>query len=89
MAQVSELGYAVKDVTAGLGIIRKPLYAWVFQLSKPQRQTDQEIEVRRLGKELARVTEEPDILKKGEAIFRHWSEVLPVSRHRRGPIGDG
>ena len=42
--------------------------------SKPQRQTDQEAEVRRLKKELTRVTEERDILKKGETIFRHWSE---------------
>lgn len=33
------------------------------QFSKPQRQTDQETEVRRLKKELARVTEERDILK--------------------------
>jgi transposase len=33
------------------------------QFSKPQRQTDQEAELRRLKKELARVTEERDILK--------------------------
>ena len=44
------------------------------QFTKPQGQTDQEAEVRRLKKELARVTEERDILKKGETIFRHWSE---------------
>jgi transposase len=37
------------------------------QFSKPQRQTDQEAEVRRLKKELARVTEERDILKKATA----------------------
>jgi len=39
------------------------------QFSKPQRQTDQEAEVRRLKKELARVTEERDILKKATAYF--------------------
>jgi transposase len=39
------------------------------QFSKPQRVTDQEAEVRRLKKELARVTEERDILKKATAYF--------------------
>ncbi|KPN64888.1 hypothetical protein SAMN04488527_12161 [Aliiroseovarius crassostreae] len=33
-----------------------------------------EAEVRRLKKEVARVTEERDVLTKGETIFRHWSE---------------
>jgi len=39
------------------------------QLSKRRRQTDQEAEVRRLKKELARVTEERDILKKATVYF--------------------
>jgi len=74
VAQVTERGYSVKEVAERLGISTKSLYTWMAQFSKPQRQTDQEAEVRRLKKELARVTEERDILKMGEAIFRHWSE---------------
>jgi len=39
------------------------------QFLKLQRQTDREAEVRQLKKELARVTEERDILKKATAEF--------------------
>ena len=39
------------------------------KFSKPQRVSDQEAEVRRLKKELARVTEERNILKKAAAYF--------------------
>jgi len=74
VAQVTEHGYSVKEVAERLGVSTKSLYTWMAQFSKPQRQTDQEAEVRRLRKELVRVTEERDILKKGETIFRHWSE---------------
>ena len=52
-----------------LGISTKSLYIWMAQFSKPQSQTDQEVEVRRLKKELARVTEERDILKKATTYF--------------------
>lgn len=63
VAQVTERGYPVKEVAERLGISTKSLYTWMAKFSKPQRQTDQEAEVRRLKKELARVTEERDILK--------------------------
>ncbi len=69
VAQVTECGYSVKDVADRLGISTKSLYMWMAKFSKPQRQTDQEAEVRRLKKELARVTEERDILKKATAYF--------------------
>ena len=74
VAQVTEREYSVKDVAARLGINTKSLYTWMAQFSKPHRHTDREAEVRRLKKALARVTEERDILRKGETIFRHWSE---------------
>ncbi|WP_208350190.1 transposase, partial [Pseudaestuariivita rosea] len=60
VAQVTERGYSVKEVAERLGISTKSLYTWTAQFSKPQRVTDQEAEVRRLKKELARVTEERD-----------------------------
>ena len=63
VAQVTERGYSVKEVAERLGISTKSLYTWMAKFSRPQRQTDQEAEVRRLKKELARVTEERDIYK--------------------------
>lgn len=69
VAQVTERGHPVKEVAERLGISPKSLYTWMAKFSKPQRQTDQEAEVRRLKKELARVTEERDILRKATAYF--------------------
>ena len=68
VAQVTERGYSVKEVAERLGINTKSLYTWMTQFSKPQRVTDQEAEVRRLKKELARVTEERDIPKSGSSL---------------------
>jgi len=73
VAQVTERGYSVKVVAERLGISTKSLYIWMAQFSKPQRVTGQEAEVRRLKKELARVTEQRDILKRARLV-RHWSE---------------
>ena len=67
VAQVTERGYSVKEVAERLGISTKSLYTWMAQFSEPQRLTDQQAEVRRLKKELARVTEGRDILKKSHA----------------------
>ena len=69
VAQVTERGYPVKEVVERLGISTKSLHTWMAKFSQPQRQADQEAEVRRLKKELARVTEERDILKKATAYF--------------------
>jgi len=69
VAQVTERGYSVKDVAKRLGITTKSLYNWMTHFSKPQKHNDQEIELKRLRKELARVTEERDILKKATAYF--------------------
>lgn len=63
VAQITERGYWVEDVTERLGINTKSLYTWTAKFSTPQRQMDQEAEVHRLKKELAGVTEERDILK--------------------------
>ena len=69
VAQVKERGYPVKEVAARLGISTKSLYTWIAKFSKPKRQSAQEAEIRRLKNELARVTEERDILKKATAYF--------------------
>lgn len=64
VVQVVERGYAFKELAERLGISTKSIFTWMAKFPKPQRQADHEIEVRRLKKEMARVTEERDIIKK-------------------------
>lgn len=76
--QVVDRGYSVAEVADRLGTTTHSLYAWkkkygpdsVEHLEKTE--TDQEI--RRLKKELRRVTEERDILKKAAVYFASQSE---------------
>ena len=72
-SQVVERGYSVRDVADRLGISTKSLYTWKAQFSKPSAVRDDEAalasELRRVKRELARVTEERDILKKATADF--------------------
>ena len=69
VAQVTERGYTVQEVSERLGITSKSLYAWRSKFEQPKQQTTQDVEVRRLKAELARVTEERDILKKATVYF--------------------
>ncbi len=66
--QVVERGYAVSEVADRLGISTKSLYTWKAQFAKPARVRDAELdlaaELKLVKKELARVTEERNILKK-------------------------
>jgi transposase len=68
VAQVVERGYAVGEVAERLGISTKSLYTWKAQFATSPRVrsevADQAAEIRRLKRELARVTEERTILKK-------------------------
>ena len=86
VAQVTERGYSVKEVAERLGISTKSLYTWISKFSKPQRVTDQEAEVRRLKKELARVTEERDILKKAAAYFAKDARLSMKWSHFLGQV---
>ena len=78
VAQVVERGYAVSEVAERLGISTKSLYTWRAQFSKPSHARaevlDQAAEIRRLKRELARVTEERTILKKATAYFARESQ---------------
>lgn len=67
--QITERGYPVTEVSARLGVSTHSLYAWKRKFSQPSDTGDQAAEIRRLKKELARVTEERDILKKATAYF--------------------
>lgn len=66
VVQITEGGYPVAEVAARLGISKYSLYEWRKQYGKPAavaRDDDQAAEVRRLKRELQRVTEERDIVK--------------------------
>ena len=67
VARVVERGYAVSEVAVRLGISTKSLYTWKTQFSKSPRLraegSEQAAEIKRLKRELARVTEERNILK--------------------------
>jgi transposase len=69
--QIVVRGYPVAEVSRRLGVSTHSLYAWVKKFSKLSSGEDDEqaVEIRRLKRELARVTEERDILKKATAHF--------------------
>ncbi len=68
--QITERGYRVADVSERLGVSAHSLYAWRKKYaSKPSNSGDQSDEIRQLKRELARVTEERDILKKAATYF--------------------
>ena len=70
--QITERGYSVADVSKRLGVSSHSLYGWMKRYpapAKPVVKDEQASEIRRLKQELARVTEERDILKKATAYF--------------------
>jgi transposase len=71
VAQIVERGYPVAEVSHRLGVSQHSLYEWKkkFVAKKGSSSDDREAEIRRLKRELARVTEERDILKKATAYF--------------------
>ncbi len=71
VAQITERGYPVAEVSKRLGVSTHSLYSWKKNFSKSASPSggDQAAEIRRLKQELVRVTEERDILKKATAYF--------------------
>lgn len=69
--QITERGYPVSEVSQRLGVSQHSLYEWKkkFSSGSGTQGNDQAEEIRRLKKELARMTEERDILKKAAAYF--------------------
>jgi len=67
--QVVDRGYAVSSVATRLDITIHSLYAWIKKYgpdsSTHKEQSDAQAEIRRLQKELKRVTDERDILSRG------------------------
>jgi len=73
--QVTKNGYSVKDTAERLGIHPTSLSAWIKRLESPESiekhkvQDASNAEIKKLQKELKRVTEERDILKKAAVYF--------------------
>ena len=69
--QITVRGYPVREVSRRLGVSTYSLYKWLKVFGEPTSKpgVDHEAENRRLKRELARVTEERDILKKATAYF--------------------
>jgi transposase len=73
--QVTENGYTIKETANRLGIHPTSLSNWVKQYQSPEaeerhkEESSSQVEIKRLQKELKRVTEERDILKKAAAYF--------------------
>jgi transposase len=70
VAQIAERGYSVAEVSQRLGVSQHSLYEWERKFAKaPSGEADKDADVRHLKRELARVTEERDILRKATAYF--------------------
>ena len=67
--QIAERGYPVAEVSQRLGVSPHSLYAWKKKFAQSSDGDDKAAEIRRLKRELIRVTEERDILKKATAYF--------------------
>jgi transposase len=75
--QITVRGYPVREVSRRLGVSSHSLYKWLRLFAEPAPKVgsiDHEAENRRLKRELSRVTEERDILKKATAYFARESQ---------------
>ncbi len=75
---INERQYSVAEVSSRLGVSTHSLYAWLKACGPNseayQAKTADHAEILRLRKELKRVTEERDILKKAAAYFAKVSQ---------------
>ena len=88
--QITVRGYPVREVSRRLGVSTHSLYRWLklFAESATKPGVDHEAENRRLKREMARVTEERDILRKATVCFArgsgHGAFRSGFSVHRSG-----
>ncbi|WP_204525534.1 IS3 family transposase [Citrobacter cronae] len=72
--QVIDRGHSVSSVATRLDITTHSLYAWIKKYgpdsSTNKEESDAQAEIRRLQKELKRVTDERDIFKKSRGVLR-------------------
>ncbi len=78
VAQVVDRGYAVREVAKRIGVSEHSLYRWVRGARKDAEESngseDLVAENTRLKRELKRVEQERDILRKAAAYFAKQSE---------------
>jgi len=73
--QVTKNGYSINDTAQRLGVHPDSLRNWIKRLESPQAiqkhkiLDESQVEIKKLQKELKRVTEERDILKKAAVYF--------------------
>lgn len=68
--QITERGYPVAEVSQRLGVSPHSLYEWKKKFGTSNvKASDEAEEIRRLKKELARVTEEREILKNDHGLW--------------------
>ena len=78
--QVVENGYTITETAERLGIDPTSLSSWIKRFESPEAQVKHSIqqsadaEIKRLQKELKRVTQERDILKKAAVYFASHTE---------------
>ena len=86
VAQITERGYAVADVSQRLGVSQHSLYAWKRQLAKVvSGDTGKDAEIRQLKRELARVTEEREAAAPSNALSRTLRCRSGTAQNRRAP----
>ena len=82
--QITERGHSIADVSQRLGVSTHSLYAWIKRHAaspSPAVKDDQSAEIRRLKLELARVTEERDILKKATVGSTGQCNMIYFMKH--------
>jgi len=76
--QVTDRGHSVADVAERLGVTSHSIYNWIKKYrpktAEYQANTDETNRIKALEKELKRVTEERDILKKAAVYFASQSD---------------
>ncbi|HEX7854506.1 MAG TPA: IS3 family transposase [Sphingobium sp.] len=76
VAQITERGYRVAEVSERLGVSQHSLYSWRKQFGQvASGDAARDAEIRQLKRDLARMTEERDILKKANRVFRQRCKV--------------
>jgi len=76
--QVTDRGHSVADVAQRLGVTSHSIYNWMKKYgpkaAEHQASSDEARKIKALEKELKRVTEERDILKKAAVYFASQSD---------------
>ena len=87
VAQITERGYPVAEVSQRLGVSAHSLYAWKRQLGRQvSGDSGKDAEIRQLKRELARVTEERDILKMRPRISPGMQREIRVCCRASRPV---